>query len=214
MSRARVSTLGLAVTAVAVLAGCPRPVALQTTGTLAMPYDWTDQNLTKQRFDEYLQELDFSKTDTVQERPCKATGGACSNPSDRVSVEIRPDSGARNLNPTDLDAKGHVIARIINRGNATEAKYNLPGNAKEVYWLVTNGVSRFVYFDQAGKKRVASITEYSECPPHTPNTTLRAAFQPCPGSLQGQFFMAQPASPSPAWISCLEGCCVAESFSQ
>ena len=147
---------------------------------------------------------------STHRRPCNPAAAGCDSANPYTTVEIRPDKGARGLNPKDLHKNGHVIAMLLNTGPAVDSMYNLPVG-REVYWVIDSGRSRFVYVnDRRDSLIVASTFDYRECedgdlhPTRPPR--LKAAFQRClnkgPGSNNGVG--------DPSWISCLSGCCVAE----
>lgn len=148
---------------------------------------------------------------SIHRRPCNPAAPGCDPDHPYTRVEIRPDKGVRGLNPQELHPDGHVIAMLLNTGPAVESMYNLPVG-REVYWVIDSGRSRFVYVnDRRDSLIVASTFDFKECldgdmhrskPPG-----LKAAFQQClnkggPGSNNGIV--------DPSWISCLSGCCVAE----
>lgn len=182
-----------------------------TVATPPLDYAWDDPQLTEKVFKEYLKTLDFEKgKKNEKDRKCKTTGSECLNEAtDRIRMEIRPEAGARELDPNALDPRGHVIALLIHKGKATEATYDLPADQKEVYWLISPGAARFVWFDKNGVKQSRGPFKYTVCGDGVehPNNGLEADFSDCKNTVMTQ---TTERGDEPAWISCLAGCCIAE----
>ena len=183
--------------------------------TPAMPDTW--ENITQAAFDTYVTTtLTFTSAEGETNVPRECDPPASCN-GNRTTVDIAPAQGTDGIDPDSLDANGHVVAVLHNDGNGRERRYKIPPNVDKVYWLVTTGRSRFVYFDPSGRKQVVSDTSFNACPHDDQRQPgRRAGFKPCDtralvdtsgGRGRGGGAPVGPGDPS--WISCVRGCCVA-----
>ena len=196
-------------------AGSPgQPPPGQVRPTPEMPATWA--NISATDFLVHVANLDFPSGQGHQnvDRRCKpASAPECDNATadKKTKVDINPEKGAQELDPGGLKPNGHVIALLVNKGRAVEAKYSLPPNGQKVYWLIEGSLSRFVYVDAATMtKRDLPTFPYRQCNDSTMHLTrppLEASFARCRNAPPGS--IVDPLD-FPVWISCLAGCCVAE----
>ena len=185
--------------------------------TPEMPAKWED--ITEGAFRRYVDTtLQFTAIgDTNVVRDCDPPA-SCNANNGRTTLDITPAQDTDGIDPADLHENGHVVAMLVNRGTGKERKYKIPANVPKVYWLVTAGKSRFVWFDAAGNRHAVGDSPFSGCKPHEADASGRkAGFRPCPspgpdtGSVGGSRGPkgGVPNPDDPSWISCVPGCCVA-----
>jgi hypothetical protein len=181
--------------------------------TPAMTAPWG--TITVAQFEDYIEERDFSwwRGRWNVKRDCKpASDPACAAGTKKVKVRHYPEADAYLLRFEALDLNGHVVARLENRGDREEARYNLRRNT-HTYMLVTPGLARFVYIDSTANPdtlAVASTFIYEKCPDeqgHQWPTDIRADFRDCGAKMPGAPF-GPSGTNDPAWVSCYLGCCV------
>ena len=181
------------------------------TATPAMTAPWS--TITYEQFDTYIKSLDFDKGGGKKDHDRNCTPSSspdCANAGGKTKVDLDPEENVLGLNPGNLDPKGHVIARFRNKGKAMEDKYKIPPG-ETVYWLITSGKSEFVYFDASKVKQVASTFPFSQChpPDEATNSGREADFSWCRKRSAGPTTWTDDGD-NPAWISCVAGCCIAE----
>ena len=176
----------------------PTPQMPDSIGAISLP-----------SFTAHVASLSFDTTAGKKDanRKCRPASDAACSGANGVLVDIFPEIGAEFLHPDSLGGMGHVVARLINKGRLTEAKYNLPPDTI-AYMVVTRGRARFVY---AGRDsvRIASAFTFRGCDDkHLPHLTpaRKADFAPCRNAPGTVLFDRD----EPAWVSCVVGCCVAE----
>jgi hypothetical protein len=164
-------------------------------------------------FNEYVGEgslvFDDAKGKKNADRKCVPANTPDCQGANGIKVDIDPEVGAHLLGATGLGANGHIVARFKTKGNnKRESKYNLPGGDTLSYMLVTNGRARFVYATATEVVTVRTFT-YRGCDdgnlPH-PTPAREADFRPCLNKLTTETYDRD----EPAWVSCVAGCCIAE----
>ena len=189
------------------------PVVLQRTPNMPEPFE----TISKADFDNYVgTTLTFDPASGEQdvERHCKPPNLAqCQGTGRRPKVDIDPAQNTGGIDPDNLHDNGHIVARVHNNSPLRrENRYDLPPDTV-VYWLVTRGKSRFVWFDARGNRRSVGEAPFVGCrKKDTHIDSKRAGFKRCPITLTtpAESVAALNSRISdPAWISCVPGCCVA-----
>jgi hypothetical protein len=155
-------------------------------------------------------------------RGCRGAPG-CGNTL-RTNVRVDAIAGTDSIGPNNLPQFGVVVARAINRGQATEAMYGM---------LSTGANGRYSYYlivlpnPDGPRWRLEQLSIQGNNRTHT--LLAQGRFTPCnhpfvPGARADFRSCAQAATPAsngvlasflqgndpPMWVTCLAGCCVAD----
>jgi hypothetical protein len=179
-----------------------------------MPASW--ETITPAAFKTYVETtltFDTASGERDVERHCRPPDlAACQGTGRRPRVDIAPAQNTGGIDPNNLHANGHVVARLHNKSTLRrENRYNLPPDV-QVYWLITSGRSRFVWFDAAGRRNVVGDMPYFTGCENKDAHAKRAGFKRCPiqdAAPLDSVALAAAKLSDPAWVSCVPGCCVA-----
>jgi hypothetical protein len=158
-----------------------------------------------------------------RERQCRGLAECAAGR--RVSVRVDPVADADSLAPSNLPQFGVIAARVRNRGNEMEGRYNMRGGAQYEYYLIvqpaTGGTATWLLeeLDTQGANvahRTVASGRFVPCN-HPFVRGARADFRTCAqtggggrASLQLISFGKQLQDDPPLWLACALGCCTAE----
>lgn len=149
--------------------------------------------------------FDLGRTSRSRTRECALVGE-----SSLCNLSITPAPDVRQLSIRDIPANGVLLAVVVNEGVLEETTLRLqPWDA--AYWVAWKNAdgtdsSALVDFHTRGG-HFGTTRRFSPCP--------GSAHQPAADSATFQYCAHQARAvhihQSPPWISCVEGCCTAES---
>jgi hypothetical protein len=213
---------GIAVAALSLLtlgaeANTNQPVRRPLSGDLTKPL----AQYTGAQFAALVRPLRYGQGATRQRKcrgPAECTAGK------QVAVRIDAVADADSLGAGSLPSHGVVAARVRNTGGEMEARYNMRGGAQYTYYLIVQpaagGTAGWLLEEldrQAGSvtHRTVASGRFVGCN-HPFRRGARADFYTCADSpagraaLQPVSFSRQTPEDPPIWISCMLGCCIAE----
>ena len=213
---------GLAVAAVSLLtlgARAPnQPTRRVLSGDLAKPL----AQYTGAEFAALVRPLQYGQGAT-RNRRCR--GPQVCGGTHRVSVRIDAVSDADSIGATTVGQNGVIAARLRNAGPEMEARYNMRAAPQYMYYFIVmsqGGNMTWVVeeLDTQGTNvahRTVASGRFVGCT-HPYQKVARADFATCDNSpgragratfAPASFTQGGPDDP-PIWISCVMGCCIAE----
>jgi len=172
-------------------------------------------------FGRYVELLSFRgyRGNSRDRTACRTGNGPACTDTTVTTVVIKSEKGSGKIGPGRMGPNGNIVAVLSNTGGAVERHYQLPARTDSIYWLVepgqstTQGRSRFVrLLANGGWEVVGQPHLYEKCVhrDNSPSWTT-ADFRECvsTGAFGLGFRSAAVQEITSAWVSCIEGCCIA-----